>query len=130
MAVPVGTWHVVTNLYSSILTITAVDPNSGNLTGTIQLSATETYNISGTWDGTKQQISFSYTFWIAIGGGSFKFPFSTSYTGYLFEGASSGLFQQPAGPVTSSNPWNLLAGTWQHSLILQPHPNGWVARMS
>jgi hypothetical protein len=129
MAVPVGTWHVVTNLYSSILTITAVDA-SGNLTGTIQVSATETYSISGTWDATKQQISFGYTFWVAIGGGSFKFPFSTNYTGNLFEGAGSGLFQQPPGPVSSSNTWNLLAGTWQHNLVIQPHPNGWVARMS
>ena len=51
MAIPVGTWHVVTNLHSSILTITSVDAQ-GHITGTIQVGPSETH---GVWDVGRDQ---------------------------------------------------------------------------
>jgi hypothetical protein len=46
MAMPVGTWHIVTNLHCSTLEITAVDPQ-GKLTGTIKTNTNTlgTHNI-------------------------------------------------------------------------------------
>jgi hypothetical protein len=122
MAPPLGQWNVVTNLNNGLLNVTNVDA-SGNVTGTIQLSPTDTYNISGTWDGTKNELKFSYSFIITSGG--LHIPFFINFDGYLFE-AGQPLFNTTVGPTTAH--WYMLAGTWQHTFSIQPHANGWVAR--
>jgi hypothetical protein len=124
MTVPVGTWNVVTDKHSSTLVITNVDPQ-GKITGTIQTSATETHNISGTWDGV--QLTFTYT--LTLGAGPY-IPFPVTFTGFWFHGASGGLFMKPPGPV--AGPYSdLLAGTFHHLFALPTgHPNGWVARLA
>jgi len=123
MAPPLGTWNVVTNLNDALLNITNVD-GQGNITGTIQLSATETHSVSGTWNATLKQLNFSYSFYI---GSTFKIFFPVSFVGYLFE-AGQPLFNASPGSTTPS--WYLLAGTFQSGFQVfgQPHLNGWVAR--
>src|SRR5262245_45181391 len=127
MTIPVGTWHVVTNLHSSILNITSVDVQ-GHITGTIQVGPSETHGVSGTWDSTKKELVFTYS--LSLGTGPI-IPLPLTFTGYFFQGAGQGLFNQPPGPVTTSQPWNLLAVTFQ-SIFVFPgsHPHGWVARMA
>jgi hypothetical protein len=131
MAIPVGDWHVVTNLHCSTLHITAVDAQ-GKITGTIDVNKTgsiiESHNVSGTWDATKNELIFSYS--LNFGSGPI-FPLPLTFTGYLFQGPGQQLFQHDPGsiPASPSN-WNLLAGTFQSIFIIgTPHPNGWVARM-
>jgi hypothetical protein len=93
MAVPVGTWNVITDKHSANLHITSVDAQ-GKITGTIDVNTTppETHNVSGTWDATKSELSFNYSLRLFFGGGpgretilgpSFLFP--VLYTGYLFQ---------------------------------------------
>jgi hypothetical protein len=119
MAMPVGTWHIVTNLHCSTLEITAVDPQ-GKLTGTIKTNTNTpgTHNISGTWDAAN------------LGLGPF-FALPLTFTGYFFQEPGQQLFQHAPGsiPPAQTN-WNLLAGTFQSTLVIgTPHPNGWVARI-
>ena len=122
MAPPLGTWNVVTNLNNGLLNITNVDAQ-GNVTGTIQFDPSDTNNITGTWDATKNVLNFSYRFNVVFGG--LHFPIFTNFVGYLFE-AGQPLFNTTVGPTAAH--WYMLAGTWQHSFILGTHPNGWVAR--
>ena len=128
MAMPVGTWHIVTNLHCSTLEITAVDPQ-GKLTGTIKTNTNTpgTHNISGTWDAAKNELSFTYS--LNLGLGPF-FALPLTFTGYFFQEPGQQLFQHDPGciPPAQTN-WNLLAGTFQSILVIgTPHPNGWVAR--
>jgi hypothetical protein len=130
MAIPVGDWHVVSNLHCSTLHITAVDAQ-GKITGTIDVnqtsSGTETHNVSGTWDATKNELIFSYS--LNFGPGPILF-FPLTFTGYLFQGPGQQLFQHNPGSIPASpNNWNLLAGTYQSIFIFGAHPHGWVARM-
>jgi hypothetical protein len=128
MAIPVGIWNVVTNLHAANLNITNVDAQ-GKLTGTIQVSSSETHNIGGTWDATKNELTFNYSLVFSFGTGqSFLFP--VSFTGYLLQAHSGGLFMQPPGTVSGPT-WNLLAGTYQAGFFFPPnsHPSGWVARL-
>jgi hypothetical protein len=120
MAPPLGMWNVVTNLNNGLLNITNVDAQ-GNVSGTIQFSQSDTYNISGTW--SQNVLNFSYSFTITFGG--LHIPFSVSFVGYLFE-AGQPLFNATVGPTTAH--WYMLAGTYQRSLFFPPHPSGWVAR--
>jgi hypothetical protein len=126
MAIPVGTWNVVTDKHSSTLHITNVDAQ-GKVTGTIQVNASETHNISGTWDATKNELSFTY--WLNFGSGPI-FGLPITFTGYWFQGASGGLFMKPPGNVAAPY-WDLLAGTYQTLFSLpSAHPHGWVARLA
>ena len=125
MAIPTGTWNLITDLHSSTLTITN---NGGTITGTIQVGPSETHNVSGTWDDTNKVLVFSYN--LNVGTGPI-FPMPITFTGYLFHGAHQQLFMQPPGPVSDNTPWNLLAGTYQGIFIFPgSHPRGWVARMA
>jgi hypothetical protein len=125
MAIPLGTWNVVTDKHSSTLIITNVDPQ-GQLTGTIQVNASETHNISGTWDAAKKELTFTYS--LTLGTGPF-FPLPITFTGFWIQGASGGLFMKPPGPV--AGPYSdLLAGTFHHLLALPSAQNGWVARLA
>jgi hypothetical protein len=129
MAMPVGAWHIVTNLHCSTLEITAVDPQ-GKLPGTIKTNTNtpQTHNISSTWDTAKNELSFTYS--LNLGPGPIFAP-SLTFTGYLFQGPGQQLFQHDPGSIPlAQTSWNLLAGTFQSILVIgTPHPNGWVARM-
>jgi hypothetical protein len=126
MALPLGTWNVVTNLHDSILSITNVDA-AGNITGTIQIDASHTYNITGTWNAATNELKFSYSYTILFG--HFHLFFFASYDGYVFQ-AGDPLFKQSAGPVSPAA-WNMLAGTYTVGPFFEgiTRPNyGWVAR--
>jgi hypothetical protein len=126
MALPIGTWNVVTNLHDAILSITNVDAQ-GNITGTIQLDATDTYNITGTWNATTKELKFSYSYTIMLG--AFHLFFFASYDGYIFQ-AGQPLFNQTPGPVSPAA-WNMIAGTYTVGPFFQGFTNplyGWVAR--
>jgi hypothetical protein len=127
MAVPVGTWNVVTNLNNAVLTITNVD-GQGNVTGTIQMDQSDTYNITGTWNAAVTgELIFSFSFTTRVG--HFHITRTVTFQGYLFQ-AGDPLFDASAGPVSSAA-WNMLAGTYQLSAIsgIGTTPTyGWVAR--
>jgi hypothetical protein len=117
---------VISDKHSSTLQITNVDAQ-GKVTGTIKVSATETHNISGTWDATKNELSFTY--WLNFGPGPI-FGLPVTFTGYWFHGASQQLFQQAPGNVPAPY-WDLLAGTYQSLFSIIPaHPHAWVARLA
>jgi hypothetical protein len=141
-ALPVGTWNVITNLHAADLNVTNVD-DQGNVTGTIQTSASATYDISGTWNAATNELSFRYYVLVQLvpvagAEGSLEAKFRppefeevVQYQGYLFQGAGSGLFGQPPGPVSVPPPYNImLAGTFSYSLLVgEPvFIGGWVAR--
>jgi hypothetical protein len=118
-----GMWKVVTGQTSAVLNITNVD-EQGNVTGTIQMDASQTYDIAGTWSATTNALNFWYSppDWVS------PLP-SVEFQGYLFQGAEGGLFQQPPGPV--SPPYcSLLAGTWKRPDDVYAVANyaGWVAQ--
>jgi hypothetical protein len=125
MSVPVGTWNLVFNLYDAILTIMNVD-GQGNVTGTIQLDQSDTYNITGTWNAATSELNFSYSFTITTK--YFKEFRFVSFQGYLFQ-AGDPLFNESAGPVSPAA-WNVLAGTYQTGPFfeLNTPSYGWVAR--
>jgi len=124
MSVPGGLWNVVTNLNDAVLNIMSVD-GQGNVTGTYQADASDTYNITGTWNAANNELNFSYSFtintkWIH----EFRF---VSFQGYLFQ-AGMPLFNQSPGPVSPAV-WNMIAGTYQVGPSRSPAPSyGWVAR--
>jgi hypothetical protein len=125
MSTPVGVWNVVTNLHNAVLTIANVDAQ-GNVTGTIQMDASDTYNISGTWNATTNELKFSYSYSFIIKW--FHLFFFASFDGYLFQ-AGQPLFN--ASPGSVSPVWNMIAGTYQVGPIFEGinHPTyGWVAR--
>jgi len=123
MTIPYGPWHIVTNHYSYTLNIT--DVTQGIVTGTIQLTASDTYNISGSWDASTNKLTFTFSFPLNIGMG--PFTVTASFTGYLFEGPGSALFQGPPGPASAPYRY-LLAGTFQY--MGTPYVHGWVARIN
>ena len=114
---PVGTWHIVTNLHCSTLEITAVDPQ-GKLTGPIKTNTNtqETHNISGTWDAAKNELSFTSS--LNLGLGPF-FALPLTFTGYFLQEPGQQLFQHDPGsiPPAQTN-WNLIAGTFQSILVI------------
>jgi hypothetical protein len=132
MSVPVGTWDVVTDLNNWLLNITNVD-GQGNVTGTIQPDASDTYNITGTWNSAGNQLNFSYSFPINEGG--LRTWRLVSFQGYFFQAgkplfSGNGGQQPPLGPV-STPVWNMMAGTWSVGIALLGHSlpqYGWVAR--
>ena len=123
MAVPVGLWNVVTNLNDALLNITNVDA-LGNLTGTYQPGASETYNITGTWNAATNELNFSYSFSVTIG--HFHEFIRISFQGYAFQ-AGQPLFNASPGPVSPAV-WNMIAGTYQLSPFGFGRAYGWVAR--
>jgi hypothetical protein len=126
MALPMGTWNVVTNLHDAILNITSVDPQ-GNVTGTIEMDSSHTFNITGTWNATTNELQFSYSYSLLLG--FYHLFFFAHYDGYIFQ-AGDPLFKQSAGPVSPAA-WNMIAGTYQTGPFFEgiTHPNyGWVAR--
>jgi hypothetical protein len=126
MILPLGTWNVVTNLHDALLNITNVDAQ-GNISGTLQMDASDTYNISGTWNAATNELKFSYTWTLKIG--NYHFFYFASYDGYVFQ-AGQPLFNQSAGPVSTAS-WNMIAGTYEAGPFVLGfnHPNyGWVAR--
>jgi hypothetical protein len=126
MAIPVGTWNVVTNLNDAVLNITNVDAQ-GNLTGTYQPNGTDIFDITGTWSAATNELKFSYTDVIIIKWA--RLFFFASFDGYVFQ-AGQPLFNQSAGPVSTAS-WNMIAGTYEAGPFVLGfnHPNyGWVAR--
>jgi hypothetical protein len=130
MAVPVGMWNLVTDLNNNVLNITNVD-GQGNLTGTIQVDASDTYPITGTWSATNQfNIAYVLNF-------SYRIPFNfrnlrlftlLSFQGYHFQ-AGMPLFDASPGSVSAA--WDMLAGTYTvagFDVILGGFISGWVAR--
>jgi hypothetical protein len=117
MAMPVGTWHIVTNLRCSTLEITAVDPR-GKLTEAIKTNTNppEIHNISGTWDAAKNEL---FTYSLNLGPGPI-FPPPHTCTGYLFHGPGHQLFQHDPGsmPPAQTN-WNLLAEYWSLAPVIR-----------
>jgi hypothetical protein len=119
-------WNVVTNLNNAVLNITNVD-NQGNVTGTIQMDQTDTYDITGTWNAATSELNFSYYFTMPVG--HFHVTRTATFQGYLFQ-AGDPLFNSTAGPVSTAV-WNMIAGTYQLSAIfgIGTTPTyGWVAR--
>jgi hypothetical protein len=123
MSVPVGTWNVVTNLNNAVLNIMNVD-GQGNVTGTIQMDMSDTYNITGTWNAATKELNFTYSFSVNIGWfHEFRF---VSFQGYFFE-TGKPLFNENPGPVSPA--WNMIAGTYQVGPFVGTPPTyGWAAR--
>jgi hypothetical protein len=125
MATPVGVWDLVTNLHNAVLNIANMDA-AGNVTGTIQMDSSHTYNITGTWNAQTNELKFSYSYSIVLKW--FHEFFVVSFDGYLFE-AGQPLFNASPGPVATPA-WNMLAGTYKVGPIFvnSGATYGWVAR--
>jgi hypothetical protein len=126
MTLPIGTWNVVTNLHDAILSITNVDA-AGNITGTLQVDASHTYNITGTWTAATNELKFSYSYTILFG--QFHLYFFASYDGRVFQ-AGQPLFNQSPGPVSPAA-WNMIGGTYTvgpYFVGLTQPAYGWIAR--
>lgn len=133
MSVPTGTWNVVTNLHNAVLNITGVD-DDGKVSGTIELDASNTHPISGTWSATTNEISFSYEQLpvnappveradLRVAGTPIIGQlFAVDFQGYLFQ-AGKPLFNASPGPTSAA--WDMMAGTWGGE---STSPTGWVAR--
>ena len=122
MSLPDGTWKIITNLHAATLNITA--DAQGNVTGTIKLSATETHNVSGTWNASQKKLTFSYSFIVQLQ--QFNLPIGFTYVGYELEAAPNQMFNQPDGPAPGGT--HILAGTFEHTWFNFGSPQGWVAR--
>jgi hypothetical protein len=144
MSSPQGTWNVVTNLSNSVLNITGVD--EAQMTGTIEVEPSVTYDVAGTWTGNEVNFSYSYPLKslppIADAGRQAQAhevvepsgvgtivrspvgpPVSNSvqFSGYIFQ-AGKPLFNEAPGPTSAA--WNMMAGTWTGSDSV----GGWTAR--
>jgi hypothetical protein len=139
-APPAGTWTVLINRYSANLNIMNVDAQ-GNVTGTIETTASTTYDISGTWNAATNELSFFYDVAIVTAadgsleaellGVKLKIPWFTRFyfQGYPFETPGSMEFMQQPGPVSTPPYWRMLAGTYTLGGIAPPSfTGGWVAR--